>query len=131
MFALPHHVQSFDAVTAAKIQNVTLQTTTKGLATAVLSDSWTMVEEDLPTSMNFAPWSPSRKSQSILSPAAVAAISNVSISEVSQDMNAQTNLSSMYFSGKVSLYTYAKIHSLQLTGTLGSKQVCDNDIHHQ
>lgn len=45
MFALPHHLQSFTSGTVnASISNVTLQTTTKGIATAVLADMWNMTE---------------------------------------------------------------------------------------
>jgi endo-1,3(4)-beta-glucanase len=100
MFALPHHVQSFDDNTRSKIQNLTLDTTTKGVATAVASDYWVM-QEQLPTDMGFAPWRPSG-SQTVytLSTAAIAAIQNVSAVEASQNMSQQSNLNSMYYSGK-------------------------------
>ena len=39
MFALPHHVESFDANTKSAITTVQLNTTTKGVATAVVADS--------------------------------------------------------------------------------------------
>ncbi|KAI9890343.1 MAG: hypothetical protein M1814_004253 [Vezdaea aestivalis] len=100
MFALPHHVQSFDSATAGLKTAIQLQTTTKGMATGVVGDAWNMTESNLATDMDFAPWSPTLKSQSSLSASAIAAINSVSTSEVSQDMNAQTNLDSMYFSGK-------------------------------
>jgi endo-1,3(4)-beta-glucanase len=45
MFALPHHVQAFDASTTNARTNITLQTTTKGIATGVLADHWTMFEQ--------------------------------------------------------------------------------------
>jgi endo-1,3(4)-beta-glucanase len=45
MFALPHHVQAFDGPTAGAKTNITLQTTTKGIATGVLADHWTMNEQ--------------------------------------------------------------------------------------
>jgi endoglucanase Acf2 len=52
--------------------------------------------------MGFAPWSPTLGSASTpLSAAAIAVISSIAASEVSQNMNEQTNLSSMYYSGKV------------------------------
>jgi endoglucanase Acf2 len=54
MFALPHHAESFSPQTASAATSVQLQTTTKGLATAVVADSWTMVES-LPTTMGFVP----------------------------------------------------------------------------
>lgn len=104
MYALPHHVQSFDATTAAAVQsNVQLQTTTKGKATAVVADAWTMVELRLPISMSFLPWSNSEGTKTTVSAAAKAKILQVAQSELSQDMDAQSNLNSMYYSGKVSV----------------------------
>lgn len=100
MFALPHHVESFDAATRAGITPLQLSTTTKGLGTAVVADSWTMVENNLPVDMGFAPWRPGSGNASTLSDTAIGAIARVSAAEVSQDMSAQTNLDSMYFSGK-------------------------------
>ncbi|KZF24885.1 glycoside hydrolase family 81 protein [Xylona heveae TC161] len=100
MFALPHHVQSFSSGTKSGVTGIQLQTTTKGIATAVVADSWTLTESSLPTDMGFAPWSPSLRSVTSLSAAAIQLIQSVGASEVSQDMNAQTNLNSMYFSGK-------------------------------
>lgn len=104
MYALPHHVQSFDATTAAAVQpNVQLQTTTKGKATAVVADAWKMVELRLPISMSFLPWSNTEGTKNRVSAAAKAKILQVAQSELSQDMDAQSNLNSMYYSGKVSL----------------------------
>lgn len=104
MYALPHHVQSFDSTTAAAVRsNVQLQTTTKGKATAVIADAWTMVELRLPISMSFLPWSNSEGTKTKLSAAAKAKILQVAQSELSQDMDAQSNLNSMYYSGKVSV----------------------------
>ncbi|KAL9121523.1 MAG: hypothetical protein Q9187_001919 [Circinaria calcarea] len=100
MFALPHHVQSFDSGTRSAVTSIKLQTTTKGMATAVVGDSWTLVESSLPTDMGFAPWTPSSRSANSLSPAAMSAITNAGSSEVKQDMGAQSNLNSMYYSGK-------------------------------
>ncbi|OLN85332.1 putative endo-1,3(4)-beta-glucanase-like protein 2 [Colletotrichum chlorophyti] len=100
MYALPHHVSSFDAATRSAIQPVQLQTPTKGIAVAVLADQWTMVEPDLPLDMNFLPWSPGRGSLTTLSGYARDFIHRIATQEVSQDMMAQTDLDSMYFSGK-------------------------------
>ncbi|KAI9809689.1 MAG: hypothetical protein M1825_000121 [Sarcosagium campestre] len=99
MFALPHHVQTFDAATKGAVKSIQLQTTTKGIATAVVKDSWTLTE-GLKTSIGFAPWSPSLGSRSSLSAAAVKTINTIATSEISQDVSAQSNLDSMYFSGK-------------------------------
>jgi endo-1,3(4)-beta-glucanase len=101
MFALPHHVQSFSPATNRSVTSVQLQTTTKGLATAVVSDSWVLIEPNMPIGMGFAPWSPVSGSQSSLSADAVAAIQTAATSEVSQNMSQQTNLNSFYYAGKV------------------------------
>jgi len=100
MFALPHHVQSFDYETKSKIADLKMQTTTKGLATAVLGISWTMVEPRMPLNMGFAPYTPEGGSRDTLSEEAKAVIRVVAQQEISQNMLEQTNLDSMYFSGK-------------------------------
>lgn len=100
MFALPHHVSSFSSATRKNIKDYRLQTTTKGLATAVVGNSWTMVESALPVDMNFSPRHLTRGNLG-LSTAAKNAIKPIAQREVSQDMQAQSNLDSMYFSGKV------------------------------
>lgn len=108
MFALPHHIQSMAPRTSSQMTNVQLATTTKGIATAITADSWTL-EEILPTTMGFAPWSPQIGVERVtLSSSAIAAIQSTAASEVSQDMNAQSNLDSMYYSGKVCLLALPK-----------------------
>ncbi|KAG9849816.1 endo-1,3-beta-glucanase, partial [Aureobasidium melanogenum] len=97
MFALPHHVQS---LTSGATTNVKLQTTTKGMATGIFGDSWTLVERALPIDMGFAPWSPSMKGTSKVSAAAAKLINKAGESELSQDMKKQSDLNSMYYSGK-------------------------------
>lgn len=59
-----------------------------------------MQEQGLPLDMGFAPWTPRTRSRSTLSAATKQLIQQVAISEINQDYNAQTNLDSMYFSGK-------------------------------
>lgn len=100
MFALPHHVQSFDHITARKMVGLQLQTATKGMATAVLSDCWTLLESDLPAGLHFAPWLPTTRSKTTLSAGTIHFIGQVAKAELAQDINAQSNLDSMYFSGK-------------------------------
>ena len=100
MFALPHHVQSFGPATANRKTSLLLQTTTKGIATAVASDSWTLLESALPIDVSFSPWSPSTRTRSDFSSYARGIIAQVAKAELSQNMDAQTNLDSMYFSGK-------------------------------
>lgn len=76
MFALPHHVESFSPSTKSALATLQLTTTTKGRATAVIADSWTLIES-LPITMNFAPWSPSSSEQRTYSAAVTAAIHSV------------------------------------------------------
>ena len=102
MYALPHHVSSFSSETYGHVaSSLQLQTTTKGIATAVYADSWTMIEGDIPDDMKFAPWSPISGSRTTIPAAAVSFINKTATSELSEDMDAQTNLNSMYYAGKV------------------------------
>jgi endo-1,3(4)-beta-glucanase len=106
MYALPHHVESFDQRTQAARTNISLITTTKGYAQAIVADQMTMIENDLPVTMGFAPWvkNPSGAaggSENInLNTQAITLINLAGISELSQDMISQTSLNSMYYSGK-------------------------------
>ncbi|KAL8383180.1 hypothetical protein RB595_006777 [Gaeumannomyces hyphopodioides] len=106
MFALPHHVKSFDKKTARGVTNVTLASTTKGIATATLADAFTMVESELPTDIGFNPWSPRLGSVGsegapggTVSDEAKAAIVEAARVELARDIIKRTNSSSKYFSG--------------------------------
>ncbi|KAH6544862.1 endo-1,3(4)-beta-glucanase [Parastagonospora nodorum] len=106
MYALPHHVESFDQETKGALTNIKLVTTTKGYARAVLANSITMLENDLPTNIGFAPWAKNQNggaggTENVdLGTAALALVNSVSHAELSQDFIAQTKLNSMYYSGK-------------------------------
>ncbi|KAF1941738.1 endo-1,3(4)-beta-glucanase 1 precursor [Clathrospora elynae] len=106
MYALPHHVESFDQDTKATLRNISLVTTTKGYAQAVVADRITMVENDLPDTIGFAPWAKNPNgaaggSENInLGAGTLALINQAGIAELSQDIIAQTSLNSMYYSGK-------------------------------
>ncbi|KAL8711372.1 MAG: hypothetical protein Q9220_004269 [cf. Caloplaca sp. 1 TL-2023] len=100
MFALPHHVQSMDPALNKGKTSIQLQTTVKGLATGVIGDFWTLLEPDLPTSIGFAPWNTTSQSTKAITVAAQQAINAAGTSELSQDINIQSNLDSMYYSGK-------------------------------
>lgn len=101
IWALPHHVQSFDAKTTAKITCLRAITTVKGTASAVLADSWTLIENSLPINMGFTPWDPERGSLSYLPEKAKAKIFTIAQHEVNQDILGLSGGPSMYFSGKV------------------------------
>ncbi|CAF9909292.1 MAG: hypothetical protein HETSPECPRED_008922 [Heterodermia speciosa] len=99
LFALPHHVQSL-VTSSIKITSIKLQTTTKGIATGIIGNSWTLSEPDLPTSIGFAPWDSAIGSTHSLSATAKNTVLKAGKSDLAQDINSQTNLDSMYFSGK-------------------------------
>ncbi|KAK2595427.1 endo-1,3-beta glucanase [Conoideocrella luteorostrata] len=100
MFALPHHISSFNGDTVKRIRRVQLQSPTKGIATLVKGTEWTMIEPHMPIDMDFAPWHPQKGSINQLSDKAKSTIRAAAAKEVSQNIIAQTNLDSMYFSGK-------------------------------
>lgn len=102
MFALPHHIQSFhvDEHTTSSITSIQLVTTTKGIATAVVADEWELFEPELPTDIGFAPPRTPDTSRSSFSTAVQHLIEKVAISEIKQNILDQSNLDSMYYSGK-------------------------------
>jgi endoglucanase Acf2 len=101
MYALPHHVDSFAEETKKRMRKFELQSTTKGLATLVIGSEWIMVEPRLPVGMGFAPWHPEKGAMAHLSHHAKSTIRAAAARELEQNMIAQSNLDSMYFSGKV------------------------------
>lgn len=107
MFALPHHVQSLDPATTSLKTDITLQTTTKGIATGLLADRWTMIEQ-LASNMTFAPYSASSGTVTKLPAAAVSLIAQTAAEELGEDISSQTSLDTMYFSGKA-LAKFAEI----------------------
>ncbi|PHH68408.1 hypothetical protein CDD82_575 [Ophiocordyceps australis] len=100
MYALPHQVDSFSDDTKRRVQKIQLQSPTKGMATLIRGVEWTMVEPKMPTDMGFAPWHPDQGSAERLSDTAKSTIKAAASKEVAQNMMAQCNLDSMYFSGK-------------------------------
>lgn len=101
MYALPHHVSSFSSETAQRVQKMQLDTTTKGCATFVKGNEWTMEERNMPVEMGFNPWHPERGSVGSLSDHAKQTIRAAAQRELQQNMIQHSNLDSMYFSGKV------------------------------
>ncbi|KAI1334565.1 glycoside hydrolase family 81 protein [Xylariaceae sp. FL0016] len=109
MYALPHHVASFDDSTYKAASAAKLQTTTKGIAVGVVADSWTMVEPNMPVKMDFAPYDPANGPKTTLKDSLITAISPVALKELSQNVDQQANQNSMYFSGKA-LAKFASIN---------------------
>ncbi|CCT63298.1 related to glucan 1,3-beta-glucosidase [Fusarium fujikuroi IMI 58289] len=113
MFALPHHVASFSTETARGLTSITLASTTKGIATAVLADEFIMVERELPTDIGLDPWSPrlgsvgSKGSAATVSHDAKAAIIRAAKVELARDITKLTNLTSKYYGG-IAFSVYAR-----------------------
>jgi endo-1,3(4)-beta-glucanase len=101
MFALPHHVESMADVMSSAATTIQLETTTKGIATAYLADTMEFTEPNLPVDIGFDPWSPKLGNVKAVSSAAAQAINNAASIELAEDMDKQSNLNSMYYSGKV------------------------------
>lgn len=115
MFALPHHVESFAPEMNSSLTSTQLMTTTKGLATAVVrtdSDCWDLVEPNTPIDLGFAPWTPANGTVDNLSLAAINAILPIAKAELEQNMTAQVDTGSMYYSGKVSLGLILELHGI-------------------
>ncbi|KAJ6787912.1 hypothetical protein PWT90_01895 [Aphanocladium album] len=101
MFALPHHVQSFDDFTSKRQAKAgSLLTTTKGNAALVQGTKWSMVEPSMPVKLGFDPYDAEKGSLNTLSKDAKQTISAAGSKEILQDMIAATDLNSMYWSGK-------------------------------
>lgn len=100
MFALPHHVESFALGTSNSVTDLQLITTTKGMASAVRANSWTLTEPELPITMGFNPWSPAKGDISVLPQAAIEAINLAGDSELRESVASQSNGGSMYYDGK-------------------------------
>lgn len=111
MFALPHHLEILSK-SSVSVTDLQLVTTTKGNATAIVGNSWTLVEPSLPIDMGFAPWSPTLRSVGSVSAAAAKLISQAGVTELSEDIHAQTYLNSMYYSGKALAKFAAIVYSL-------------------
>jgi endo-1,3(4)-beta-glucanase len=107
MFALPHHMEILSEL-GVTITDIKLQTTTKGIATAILGDSWSLTEPNLPIDMGFAPWSPSLGSVDKVSAEAARLINQAGEKELRQSIKNQSNLDSQYYSGKA----FAKFASI-------------------
>ncbi|KAG5519519.1 hypothetical protein PMAC_001673 [Pneumocystis sp. 'macacae'] len=98
-YAMHHHISSFDNITASKKTCVSLPSTTNGLMVAYTGDCWNMIEKDLPTDIDFFPYSFGKKPE--YSDEALKAIEEAAKYEVSQNFDSQIDKNTIYFSGKV------------------------------
>lgn len=97
MYALPHHLATFSPTTAQRRTPLALQSPTKGLMWGVLADSWVLTENSLPIDVSWLP----KGGENMMTGTVANAVRAAASKELQQDMIAQTNLNSMYFSGKV------------------------------
>ncbi len=100
MYALSHHVQSFDESITMNIKSLRLQTITKRLIIDIVVDRWIFIERNLLTNIDFASRNLSRESVIKILAEACQIINEMTNLKVRQDMKAQINLDSMYFSEK-------------------------------
>lgn len=125
MYALPHHVASFDGPTASARTGIMLRAPTKGMMEAVLCDKWVMGETGLPTDITWLPLN-----GALMSPAARERVREVAAEEISQDMVEQSDLDSMYFSGKA-LGKFAQILLLIATVSKDRELACSSLVRLQ
>ncbi|RMX97480.1 hypothetical protein D0868_10625 [Hortaea werneckii] len=102
MFGLPHHLET---LVSGERTDVVLATTTKGYATGILADSWTLTESELAVDIGFAPWRPNGdsgtgESVTSLSSTTQSMLREIAMSELSQNFSEQANQGSLYFDGK-------------------------------
>src|ERR1700712_5597662 len=102
MFALPHHMESLVADIVARVTPIQLATTSKGIATGVLTSSFVFFEPNLPVDIGFKPWSPRHGNIHAVSNRAAQAVNSAAGLELEQNMTYYTDLNSMYYCGKVS-----------------------------
>ncbi|CDR46125.1 CYFA0S22e00298g1_1 [Cyberlindnera fabianii] len=108
MFALPHHVSSFTSDMASSKTEVTLATTSKGNATCYLTNAFNF-SISVPSNISFDPYSAiSGKSSPSWSDDVKSKITAAATTEVTGDVINESNIDSMYSSGKI-LAKYAWI----------------------
>lgn len=101
MYALEHQVQSMTESMLSTWTMATLDSPAKGQMRGYITDKFTMVEPSLPRDVGYLPKAilPNYKSR-LDDPNVRNLIAHAANQEMLQDINAQTNLDSMYFSGK-------------------------------
>ncbi|KAH3678264.1 hypothetical protein WICPIJ_008866 [Wickerhamomyces pijperi] len=107
MYALPHHVDSFTSDMSSQKTSVTMATTTKGVATAYLTNAFNF-SLTVPSFISFAPYSAISGASVNYSSSVLSSIKTAATSEVQDDVYSDSNVDSMYTSGKI-LAKYAWI----------------------
>ncbi|KAK9390256.1 endo-1,3(4)-beta-glucanase [Lipomyces mesembrius] len=99
LWALPHHVASFTSEMTKSALGISIDSQTKGKMYAY-STNQLIMQEVLPTDIQFAPWTSIPGKSAAYTSQAIKLITSAATSEIAQDFDAQTNLDSMYYSGK-------------------------------
>jgi endo-1,3(4)-beta-glucanase len=129
IFVLPHHLESMDPASANSLVALRLSTTTKGTATGFLGNQMTLVENDLPIDIGFAPW-PTGGDVPAFSGNTRQVIQKAAQAELLQDITRFTlNPISMYWQGKglakyaMSLYAASAYAQNQTLTNYGLQQL--------
>ncbi|AOA65167.1 Intracellular beta-1,3-endoglucanase [Komagataella phaffii CBS 7435] len=124
ILALPHHVNTFTDSTNDARTGIRLDDQTHGTMVGVLTKKLEM-RSTLPTNVSFEPWSqiPGFSTPSY-SQTALTAIRTAAVNEGNNDIAAESNLDSMYFSGKV-LSKYALV-LWSAYYVVGDRQLAEN-----
>lgn len=107
VFAAPHHVASLTSQMESKRTSIQLDSTNMGVLTAYLSPMIEMTEP-LPIIIEFDPYASFKNANINIGPNERNIISSVAAQELQGDVWNESNLNSMYFSGK-KLDKYAQI----------------------
>ncbi|KAK9318415.1 endo-1,3(4)-beta-glucanase [Lipomyces starkeyi] len=99
LWALPHHVASFTSEMTKRALGISIDSQTKGKMYAY-STNQLIMQEVLPTDIQFAPWTSIPGKRAAYTSQAIKLITSAASSEIAQNFDAQTNLDSMYYSGK-------------------------------
>ncbi|KAK9382271.1 endo-1,3(4)-beta-glucanase [Kockiozyma suomiensis] len=129
LFALPHHVASFSDQMKKRALGFGLDSPTKGKMMAYGTNDFFM-HENLPVDINFMPWTsiPNVKMNQF-SNEALGHIYHAACDELEQDVNAQCNLNSMYFSGKaLDKFAFIAYVAHEILGNLAMTQAAMNKV---
>ncbi|EPX74655.1 endo-1,3-beta-glucanase Eng1 [Schizosaccharomyces octosporus yFS286] len=121
-FLLPHQIDSLSS--GASTTGISLVSLVSGYATAVAGNSITFADT-VPKDIHFLPWSPQGKKVGY-STDALNEIRAVATQEMNGDMDAESDLDSMYYSGKV-LGKYAML-CLTINDILNDKEMSNTCV---
>ncbi|CAK7916886.1 glucan endo-1,3-beta-D-glucosidase 2 [[Candida] anglica] len=102
VWCLPHHYEILDPSISSKDTGMMLDSPTKGQMKSYLTNELKMNEPNLPTEINFDPWSSIESFKGVnYSQNALSLIRKAAEAEVKQDVVGMANIDSMYTSGKI------------------------------